>query len=103
MSTASNRLCEKRHGKLDSRLEEKRLENCRQTTGEKRRTVAAARPTSRPPPNILARVEGSTAITPAQTVREQYTEDLLGRGDLTKEDAEKIARDFHDQMESVFK
>lgn len=37
-----------------------------------------------------------------KTVREQYTEDLLGRGDLTKEDAEKIARDFHDQMESVF-
>ncbi|MDO4631486.1 MAG: multifunctional oxoglutarate decarboxylase/oxoglutarate dehydrogenase thiamine pyrophosphate-binding subunit/dihydrolipoyllysine-residue succinyltransferase subunit [Corynebacterium sp.] len=37
-----------------------------------------------------------------KTVREQYTEDLLGRGDLSKEDAETIARDFHDQMESVF-
>lgn len=37
-----------------------------------------------------------------KTVREQYTDDLLGRGDLSKEDAETIARDFHDQMESVF-
>lgn len=35
-------------------------------------------------------------------VRAQYTEDLLGRGDLSKEDAEAVARDFHDQMESVF-
>ena len=37
-----------------------------------------------------------------KTVREQYTEDLLGRGDLSKEDAEKVSKDFHDQMESVF-
>ncbi|MCS4534906.1 multifunctional oxoglutarate decarboxylase/oxoglutarate dehydrogenase thiamine pyrophosphate-binding subunit/dihydrolipoyllysine-residue succinyltransferase subunit [Corynebacterium sp. HS2168-gen11] len=37
-----------------------------------------------------------------KTVRDQYIEDLLGRGDLSKEDAEKVARDFHDQMESVF-
>ncbi len=37
-----------------------------------------------------------------KTVREQYTEDLLGRGELSKEDAEKVALDFHDQMESVF-
>ena len=37
-----------------------------------------------------------------KTVREQYTEDLLGRGDLNKEDAEKVSKDFHDQMESVF-
>lgn len=41
-------------------------------------------------------------INGRKTVREQYTEDLLGRGDLTKEDAEKVANDFHDQMESVF-
>ncbi|MBP3088973.1 multifunctional oxoglutarate decarboxylase/oxoglutarate dehydrogenase thiamine pyrophosphate-binding subunit/dihydrolipoyllysine-residue succinyltransferase subunit [Corynebacterium sp. sy017] len=36
------------------------------------------------------------------TVRAQYAEDLLGRGELSPEDAEKVARDFHDQMESVF-
>ncbi|GJN42794.1 2-oxoglutarate dehydrogenase E1/E2 component [Corynebacterium ammoniagenes] len=35
-------------------------------------------------------------------VRESYTEDLIGRGDLSSEDAEAAARDFHDQMESVF-
>ena len=37
-----------------------------------------------------------------KTVREQYTADLLGRGDLSREDADRIAQDFHDQMESVF-
>ncbi|MCS4489864.1 multifunctional oxoglutarate decarboxylase/oxoglutarate dehydrogenase thiamine pyrophosphate-binding subunit/dihydrolipoyllysine-residue succinyltransferase subunit [Corynebacterium sp. ES2794-CONJ1] len=37
-----------------------------------------------------------------KTVRDQYIEDLLGRGELSKEDAEKVSRDFHDQMESVF-
>lgn len=41
-------------------------------------------------------------INDRETVRARYTEDLLGRGDLSKEDAEKAARDFHDQMESVF-
>ncbi|MEX3516535.1 multifunctional oxoglutarate decarboxylase/oxoglutarate dehydrogenase thiamine pyrophosphate-binding subunit/dihydrolipoyllysine-residue succinyltransferase subunit [Corynebacterium camporealensis] len=35
-------------------------------------------------------------------VRERYTEELVGRGDLSAEDAEAAARDFHDQMESVF-
>ncbi|GGG77841.1 2-oxoglutarate dehydrogenase E1/E2 component [Corynebacterium pelargi] len=37
-----------------------------------------------------------------KTVREQYNDDLLGRGELSKEDAERVAQDFHDQMESVF-
>ncbi|AFM07152.1 multifunctional oxoglutarate decarboxylase/oxoglutarate dehydrogenase thiamine pyrophosphate-binding subunit/dihydrolipoyllysine-residue succinyltransferase subunit [Corynebacterium pseudotuberculosis] len=37
-----------------------------------------------------------------KTVREQYKENLLGRGELTAEDAEKVQRDFHDQMESIF-
>lgn len=37
-----------------------------------------------------------------KTVREQYRDDLLGRGELSEEDAEKAERDFHDQMESVF-
>ncbi|AGF72149.1 multifunctional oxoglutarate decarboxylase/oxoglutarate dehydrogenase thiamine pyrophosphate-binding subunit/dihydrolipoyllysine-residue succinyltransferase subunit [Corynebacterium halotolerans] len=41
-------------------------------------------------------------INDRPTVRAQYTEDLVGRGDLTQDDAEKAARDFHDQMESVF-
>ncbi|GAB2508114.1 2-oxoglutarate dehydrogenase E1/E2 component [Corynebacterium atrinae] len=36
------------------------------------------------------------------SVRARYTEDLVGRGDLSVEDAEAAARDFHDQMESVF-
>nr|WP_152822320.1 MULTISPECIES: multifunctional oxoglutarate decarboxylase/oxoglutarate dehydrogenase thiamine pyrophosphate-binding subunit/dihydrolipoyllysine-residue succinyltransferase subunit [unclassified Corynebacterium] len=36
------------------------------------------------------------------SVRAQYTEDLIGRGDLNTKEAEAAARDFHDQMESVF-
>ncbi|RSZ65464.1 multifunctional oxoglutarate decarboxylase/oxoglutarate dehydrogenase thiamine pyrophosphate-binding subunit/dihydrolipoyllysine-residue succinyltransferase subunit [Corynebacterium hylobatis] len=41
-------------------------------------------------------------ITDRKSVRARYTDDLVGRGDLSAEDAEKAARDFHDQMESVF-
>ncbi|WP_025252506.1 multifunctional oxoglutarate decarboxylase/oxoglutarate dehydrogenase thiamine pyrophosphate-binding subunit/dihydrolipoyllysine-residue succinyltransferase subunit [Corynebacterium vitaeruminis] len=37
-----------------------------------------------------------------KTVREQYTLDLIGRGELTASEAEAAERDFHDQMESVF-
>ncbi|WP_425429759.1 multifunctional oxoglutarate decarboxylase/oxoglutarate dehydrogenase thiamine pyrophosphate-binding subunit/dihydrolipoyllysine-residue succinyltransferase subunit [Corynebacterium phocae] len=35
-------------------------------------------------------------------VRESYTDELIGRGDLSDAEAEAAARDFHDQMESVF-
>ncbi|MBV7295073.1 multifunctional oxoglutarate decarboxylase/oxoglutarate dehydrogenase thiamine pyrophosphate-binding subunit/dihydrolipoyllysine-residue succinyltransferase subunit [Corynebacterium sp. TAE3-ERU12] len=41
-------------------------------------------------------------IDDKESVRAQYTEDLIGRGDLSKEEAEAARRDFHDQMESVF-
>ena len=41
-------------------------------------------------------------ITGRDSVRASYTEDLLGRGDLSEGDAEAVVRDFHDQMESVF-
>ncbi|MGP5496280.1 multifunctional oxoglutarate decarboxylase/oxoglutarate dehydrogenase thiamine pyrophosphate-binding subunit/dihydrolipoyllysine-residue succinyltransferase subunit [Corynebacterium flavescens] len=37
-----------------------------------------------------------------RSVRELFTEELIGRGDLSEEDAQAAARDFHDQMESVF-
>ncbi|WKD57871.1 2-oxoglutarate dehydrogenase E1/E2 component [Corynebacterium capitovis DSM 44611] len=36
------------------------------------------------------------------TVRTRYTNDLIGRGDITEEEAEIAARDFHDQLDSVF-
>lgn len=36
------------------------------------------------------------------SVRTRYTKDLIGRGDITAEDAEKAAQDFHDQLDSVF-
>ncbi|MDK4285557.1 multifunctional oxoglutarate decarboxylase/oxoglutarate dehydrogenase thiamine pyrophosphate-binding subunit/dihydrolipoyllysine-residue succinyltransferase subunit [Corynebacterium pseudodiphtheriticum] len=36
------------------------------------------------------------------SVRQKYTDELIGRGDLSEEDAEAAARDFRDQMESVF-
>lgn len=41
-------------------------------------------------------------IEDRSSVRAQYTEDLIGRGDLSQEDSEAAARDFLDQMESVF-
>ena len=41
-------------------------------------------------------------IADRKSVRARYTDDLVGRGDLSAEDAEIAARDFHDQMESVF-
>ena len=40
-------------------------------------------------------------IDDKEGTRAQYTEDLLGRGDLSASDAEAVARDFHDQRESA--
>lgn len=37
-----------------------------------------------------------------KTVREKYTDELIGRHDLSEDEAEAAARDFHDQMDSVF-
>ena len=36
------------------------------------------------------------------SVRTRYTKDLVGRGDINAEEAEKAAQDFHDQLDSVF-
>nr|WP_305082980.1 multifunctional oxoglutarate decarboxylase/oxoglutarate dehydrogenase thiamine pyrophosphate-binding subunit/dihydrolipoyllysine-residue succinyltransferase subunit [Corynebacterium sp. CCUG 69979] len=36
------------------------------------------------------------------SVRTRYTKDLIGRGDITEEEAEIAAQDFHDQLDSVF-
>ena len=36
------------------------------------------------------------------SVRTRYTKDLIGRGDITQEEAEIAAQDFHDQLDSVF-
>jgi len=41
-------------------------------------------------------------IADRKSVRARYTDDLVGRGDLSAEDAAIAAQDFHDQMESVF-
>ena len=41
-------------------------------------------------------------ISELPTSRAQYTETLIGRGDLSEEDAEKVQRDFHEQLEQVF-
>ena len=41
-------------------------------------------------------------IDAKEGVRAAYTEDLIGRGDLSEEEAEAARRDFHDQMEAVF-
>ncbi len=37
-----------------------------------------------------------------RSVRKIYTEDLVGRGDLSAEDAEEALRDYHKQLERVF-
>ena len=36
------------------------------------------------------------------SVRTRYTKDLIGRGDLTQEEAKIAAQDFHDQLDAVF-
>lgn len=41
-------------------------------------------------------------IIDRKSVRERYTEELIGRGDLSVEEAEAAARDFNEQMEAVF-
>lgn len=41
-------------------------------------------------------------IGDTKSSRDQYTETLLGRGDLTEEDIERVQRDFHEQLETVF-
>ncbi|AKK10843.1 multifunctional oxoglutarate decarboxylase/oxoglutarate dehydrogenase thiamine pyrophosphate-binding subunit/dihydrolipoyllysine-residue succinyltransferase subunit [Corynebacterium uterequi] len=41
-------------------------------------------------------------INNRKSVRAKYTEELVGRHDLSQSDAEAAERDFHDQMESVF-
>ena len=41
-------------------------------------------------------------IDEKESVREQYTNNLIGRGDLSEEEVEAVRRDFHDQMESTF-
>lgn len=41
-------------------------------------------------------------IDDKESVRARYTEDLIGRGDISEEEYEAVRRDFHDQMEAVF-
>ena len=41
-------------------------------------------------------------INELPTSREQYTEALIGRGDISEEEAKRAAQDFHDQLETVF-
>ncbi|WP_018295848.1 multifunctional oxoglutarate decarboxylase/oxoglutarate dehydrogenase thiamine pyrophosphate-binding subunit/dihydrolipoyllysine-residue succinyltransferase subunit [Corynebacterium lubricantis] len=36
------------------------------------------------------------------SVRTKYTEDLIGRGDITDEEAKIVAQDFNEQLDSVF-
>lgn len=37
-----------------------------------------------------------------ESVRTRYTKDLIGRGDITEDEAEIAAQDFHDQLDAVF-
>ena len=42
-------------------------------------------------------------IDSKRSVRKLYTEELIGRGDITVEDAEELLRDYQQQLEQVFK
>jgi 2-oxoglutarate dehydrogenase E1 component len=42
-------------------------------------------------------------IDTKRSVRKLYTEELIGRGDITLDDAEESLRDFQQQLETVFK
>jgi 2-oxoglutarate dehydrogenase E1 component len=41
-------------------------------------------------------------IDAKRSVRKLYTESLIGRGDISVEEAEQALRDYHDQLEKVF-
>ncbi|MDR0416946.1 MAG: multifunctional oxoglutarate decarboxylase/oxoglutarate dehydrogenase thiamine pyrophosphate-binding subunit/dihydrolipoyllysine-residue succinyltransferase subunit, partial [Propionibacteriaceae bacterium] len=41
-------------------------------------------------------------IQQKQSVRQSYTDDLIGRGDISVEDADAMARRFRDRLEAVF-
>ena len=41
-------------------------------------------------------------IEAKRTVRKLYAEALVGRGDITPEEADEIAKDFHAQLEAIF-
>jgi 2-oxoglutarate dehydrogenase E1 component len=42
-------------------------------------------------------------IDSKRSVRKLYTEELIGRGDITVDDAEELLRDYQQQLEQVFK
>src|SRR5690349_16886133 len=42
-------------------------------------------------------------IDQKRSVRKIYTEELIGRGDINVEEAEELLRDYHQQLETVFK
>ncbi|MEJ3743980.1 multifunctional oxoglutarate decarboxylase/oxoglutarate dehydrogenase thiamine pyrophosphate-binding subunit/dihydrolipoyllysine-residue succinyltransferase subunit [Actinomycetes bacterium KLBMP 9797] len=42
-------------------------------------------------------------IDKKRSVRKLYTEELIGRGDMTVDDAEELLRDYQSQLEQVFK
>ncbi|MEV0713949.1 multifunctional oxoglutarate decarboxylase/oxoglutarate dehydrogenase thiamine pyrophosphate-binding subunit/dihydrolipoyllysine-residue succinyltransferase subunit [Asanoa sp. NPDC050611] len=42
-------------------------------------------------------------IDQKRSVRKLYTEELIGRGDITVDDAEELLRDYQSQLEQVFK
>ncbi|MGC9668911.1 multifunctional oxoglutarate decarboxylase/oxoglutarate dehydrogenase thiamine pyrophosphate-binding subunit/dihydrolipoyllysine-residue succinyltransferase subunit [Planosporangium sp. 12N6] len=42
-------------------------------------------------------------IDSKRSVRKIYTEELIGRGDITLEDAEELLRDYQQQLETVFR
>jgi 2-oxoglutarate dehydrogenase E1 component len=42
-------------------------------------------------------------IDAKRSVRKLYTEELIGRGDITVDDAEELLRDYQQQLEQVFK
>jgi multifunctional 2-oxoglutarate metabolism enzyme len=42
-------------------------------------------------------------IDQKRSVRKIYTEELIGRGDITVDEAEELLRDYHQQLETVFK
>jgi 2-oxoglutarate dehydrogenase E1 component len=44
-----------------------------------------------------------TIIDAKRSVRKLYTEELIGRGDITVEQAEEALRDYQSQLETVFK
>ena len=73
-----------------------------QGRGHRPRSATAAAATTRPTTRSFTQPLMYDLIDKKRSVRKLYTESLIGRGDITLEEAEQALQDFQGQLEKVF-